>query len=568
MAVQPVPGMTPVPTFPSLSERAAGTYNSSALAFGTHMHAVFNAELLAVANNVKYNADDSKASADTAALSVFAAAAKETAAASSAAAAAASANTAAAAAGGQLWVSGTTYAVGALVFSAATGRNYRRIVAGAGTTDPSADSANWRAVLLDVETGLPTIRPTLLLDFANSRSVDPRITFTRASTATRTNEKGRIETVAANVPRIDFAPVTGECRGLLIEEQRTNLLTYSEQFDNAAWVKTRSSVTPNAIAAPDGTLTADKLVEDTATNSNHYVASPAYTATNTNLVFSCCAKVGERNCVLIEISNFLNHSAAIYFNLQTGNFVNVTTGAVDYTNVSGGMQSLDNGWFRIFIAATKGSANNISIATITTASSIGVTNYTGDGTSGLYIWGAQLEVGSFPTSYIPTTTTQVTRAADVASMTGTNFSSWYRQDEGTLLFASKINRQATSPVGIASISDGSANNSSVIFYRGSGTVGVYALKAGVPQADLSPTPVMSPDEEVIVSYAYKENDFAASGNGASADVDTSGSVPQSVNVLSLGISALSGGILNGHIRRIASYPVKLSSSQLQALSAL
>jgi hypothetical protein len=116
----------------------------------------------------------------------------------------------------------------------------------------------------------PTVRPSLNLDFANSQSVDPRITFTRASTATRVNANGLIEVVASNSPRIDFDPATQVCKGLLIEEQRTNLLTYSENFDNAAWGKQSVTVNANAAIAPDGTLTADKLIEST-TNAVHYV---------------------------------------------------------------------------------------------------------------------------------------------------------------------------------------------------------------------------------------------------------------------------------------------------------
>lgn len=198
--------ITPLPIPPQRSDSA--NFASRADAFLTALP-LFVDEANALALEVENDATNATTQAQLAASSASAAASSTVASASSASAAASSANAAAASAGGQLWVSGTTYAVGALVFSAVTGRNYRRVVAGAGTTDPSADSTNWRAVLLDVDTRMPTIRPSLLLDFANSRSVDPRITFTRASTATRTNDRGLIETVKANVPRIDFDPVSG-----------------------------------------------------------------------------------------------------------------------------------------------------------------------------------------------------------------------------------------------------------------------------------------------------------------------------------------------------------------------
>lgn len=400
---------------------------------------------------------------------------------------------------------------------------------------------------------LPTLRPSLLLDFANGRSVDPRITFTRSSTATRTNEKGLIETVAANVPRIDFDPVTGECKGLLGEEQCTNLVTYSEQFDNAAWGKmSGATITANTATAPDGTLTADTLTSDGA---GPYIDHPALSLTNgQKYAVSFYAKAGTASAVLAIFygANFNAGGANISPNFDLASGVVVSAGGAENAQI----QSVGNGWYRCSFVVTLTAATGTYVNQLIRATAAGT----------LFVWGAQIEAGSHPTSYIPTAGAAATRAADVAVMTGSNFSSWYRQDEGTFLAVAKLNRESSYPVGIASISDGSSNNSSVIFYRGSGTVGVYVLKAGVSQADLSPTPVIPANAEVVVGYAYKENDFAASWNGESAVFDTSGSVPQSINSLSLGVSTLSGGILNGHIRRIAYYPKRLTNAELQALT--
>lgn len=557
MPTQNVPSMTPVPTFPSLSERAAGTYNSSALAFGTHMHAVFNAELLAVANNVKYNADDAKSSADTAALSVLAAAAKETAAAASAAAAASSASTAAAAAGGQLWVSGTTYAVGALVFSAVTGRNYRRIVAGAGTTDPSADSTNWRAVLLDAETGLPTIRPSLLLDFTNSRSVDPRITLTRASIATRINARGLIETVAAGVPRIDFDPVTLACKGLLIEESRTNLFTYSEQFDNAAWVKSAASVSANAALAPDGTTTADKLV-DTATNSDHSIRQQVSSTSGTAHTLTTYARAGELTQGGLEIFTGTSVYKAL-FNLSTGAFI-ASTGSG-----SSSISQADVGRHRAAVTATSTSA---TVNGFIYAAKMATTTYTGDGTSGVYGWGAQLEVGDFPTSYIPTTTASATRAADAASITGSNFSNWYRKDEGAFVVFAR--RDSLSAGRLITLSDGTANNQIRINLAVSSTslrADLEVVTGGVSQVSTTTTPVFAVGSFVAIAFAYKANDFAISVNGSAVVTDSSGTVP-TVDRMHIGTDHAGANHHNGTVARIAYYPKRPTTAELQALSAL
>ena len=146
----------------------------------------------------------------------------------------------------------------------------------------------------------PTVRPTLNLDFAKTKALDPRITFTRASTATFVGSNGLIQTAASGAPRFDHNPATGESLGLLVEGARTNLLLRSEEFDNAYWGKTRSSVTANATTSPAGTLTADKLIEDTtASNSHQLVVSPV-TASG---IYTCSvyAKAAERTQAAIRL---------------------------------------------------------------------------------------------------------------------------------------------------------------------------------------------------------------------------------------------------------------------------
>lgn len=267
----------------------------------------------------------------------------------------------------------------------------------------------------------PTIRPSLNLDFANSKTIDPRITFTRASSATYFDEKGVMRTAPAGVPRIDYAPVTGECNGLLIEEQRTNLLAYSEQFDNAAWPKSNATVTPNATVAPDGTPTADKLVENTAT-ATHYAYQGITTPANTTYTFSIYAKAAERTRVSVTTRGVGWVSGVVnIFDLTNGS---VVTGAGVVTNVG-------NGWYRISVTDLTDGTVQFRGLLVSTASGASQ-NFLGDGTSGIYIWGAQREVGSFPTSYIKTEASQVTRAADDAVMTGTNFSDW-ANSVGTVL---------------------------------------------------------------------------------------------------------------------------------------
>ena len=234
---------------------------------------------------------------------------------------------------------------------------------------------------------LPTICPTLLLDFANSRYVDPRITFTRASTATRVNERGLIETVAANVPRIDFDPVTLACKGLLIEEARTNALLNS-------------------------------LIDGTPLTTQ----SVTVTAATRTLSF-----YGTGQVVLSGA-----HSATL---TGTGAFPNIT------------------------------------VLTFTPAAGTLTLTVTGD------VKFAQLEVGTFPTSFTPTADAAVTRAADVASMTGANFSSWYRQDEGTFVIEGDTSYTASNFPVFSSVSDGTGNN--IIYLNSRGSTTTTRMEASV-----------------------------------------------------------------------------------------
>lgn len=534
------PTLTAAPTSPDRADRA--TFAARAVALDDFTKNTQIPELQAALDNVYANSVEAQGSA--------------TAAAASQADALNSANIAVSAAGAAIWVSGTTYAIGDVRYSPANGSIYRRKTVGAGTTDPSADATNWQLVEL-LAPPLPTIRPTLLLDFANSGKVSQRITFTRASAATRTNSKGLIETVASGAPRIDYDPVTMACKGLLIEEARTNLLTYSEQFDNAAWTKFRASVTANATTAPDGTTTADKLVEDNTANNTHYLQQSSSATNGATYTVSAHAKAAERTqCKLV-----LYGASEVYgavFDLSAGTLA-AQSGTGSYT-----IYNVGNGWYRVTITAVCNATTCYGLYYTATG---GTATYTGDGTSGLYIWGAQLEAGAFPTSYIPTVASQVTRAADVASMTGANFSNWYRQDEGAFVAASqKIASQTASTFPfILSATDGtSANEISLLWATSLNKLYGAITVSSSAVADIG-TSGLTQTSSNSAALAYKLNDAAISTNGAAVSADTSCTVP-TVDRLSIG-NRNGSSVFSGHIARLAYYPKRLTNVELQALSA-
>lgn len=441
------------------------------------------------------------------------------------------------------------------------------ITVAVGTTNGSGTLAAWTVSVsapngnfLITDTGLPRLKPTLLLDFANSQTVDSRITFTRATTATRFNSKGLLEVVASGVPRIDYDPLTGTCQGLLIEEARTNLNTYSEDFTNIAWTAFNLSVTGNATVAPDGTTTADKLVENIANNRHYVYQSPSVTS---GLLYttSVFVKAAERSKMRIDAGDG---------QFGAGNYVDFDLVAGTVTpagTATGTIKALTNGWYRLSATFTA-IATASSAFTYELATTAGSSTYTGDGTSGLFLWGAQTEVGAFATSYIPTTTATVARNADVASMTGTNFSSWYLQTEGTVAFdIFKPVSDTSNRFSIGLVADSSnylgfdytSNrlNPGPAYWRNGGTGGITA----------NPAPA-SLDGNHKYAASYISGDFSASANGGSAVSVVPVTAPPSLTSLVLG-GGIGGVAARGaiYIRKFAYYPKRVTNAELIALSS-
>jgi hypothetical protein len=225
------------------------------------------------------------------------------------------------------------------------------------------------------------------------------LTWSRNSVANRTQSNGNIGSVGANVPRLSY--MYGSCPALLLEPQRTNLALYSEQFNDSYWAKTAITVTANSTTSPDGTTNADTLTENTAT-SDHKTFKVFTVTASTTYTLSAYAKKNGRN--LVYLFDAYTFRGAI-FNLDTLAITNIGSGL---TNAS--ITSVGNGWYRLSGSVTpSGTLMSLEIGITNSTSS---TSYLGDGTSGAFIWGGQLEIGAYPTTYIPTTTATVTRIAD------------------------------------------------------------------------------------------------------------------------------------------------------------
>lgn len=244
--------------------------------------------------------------------------------------------------------------------------------------------------------------------------------FTRGSTGTYIGTRGFILTAAVNTPRFNYNPEDLTLApALLVEPGATNYLLYSEQFNNAAWSKSASTISTNVDAGPDNNNVADKLVENTA-NSTHYAYQTVSTPAPGTYTFSIFLKASEEALAYLSVSQTSPSSGSVQVN------ANLTTGTTSNLGVTGTGVSVPvssikvymNGWYRVSITATFTGNTGIVCSVMLNGNNA----YTGNGTDGFYIFGAQLESGSIATSYIPTTSGTVTRSADAYTGTGLVYS--------------------------------------------------------------------------------------------------------------------------------------------------
>lgn len=377
------------------------------------------------------------------------------------------------------------------------------------------------------------------------------VTFTRASTGTRFNQAGLIEQVAVDVPRLDYDPLTLKPRGLLIESSRTNLAINSEQIV----ASTGTTATANATVAPDGAMSADLLVETATAGIEHYAGDRLIAVTSgQTYVWSVFVKDGPSANRKLALRVAGGTLAMVIFDPRAKSISDT---------VNGGFEELKNGWFRVWLrvaATTTGSA--VFRLQLGTQGS-GATTYDGDGSSGLYFWGAQAEVGQVPSSYIPTGAAEVTRAADLASVG--NIAPWYNPAEGTLL-AEGVTGDTTVWPTLATLSELLSSANHIAVRRAAGGSDATIQTNGVVIADFVGFAVDS-SKTIKAATAAKLNSFAFSVNKEGLQAVSAGAMPINISTLYLGRLVSTTYPLNGHLRTVKYIPRRLSNSELQALTA-
>lgn len=374
--------------------------------------------------------------------------------------------------------------------------------------------------------------------------------------------------VSAYVPTTT-GPVTTvrwDPAGLMVEESRTNLLTYSEQFDNAAWIKVGCAVAANTATAPDGALSMDKLVEDTATGNHRIDRTISSLAAGGN-AFSVFVKAAERSKARLQWDGTVNSvvcNILVDFDLIAGTAATSQTSPANASATAATITSVGGGVYRVTLsgnwAAAPAGTSNVRVILLNGASS----SYTGDGVSGLYVWGFQYEAGAFPTSYIPTTAAPVTRNSDIATVPVSSLPGWSGA-EVTLVAEAQI-LSGTAGATILRLDDGTDSNViSAVRYGGYTNSNVYAVAGGVFTFD---TYNNSTDaNRFTLAMAATNGSMRAAVNGALSGGPTGAmAMPSGLTTLHLGHLGAGSNLLNGYLRRLAYVPRRLSDGELQTLT--
>ena len=373
--------------------------------------------------------------------------------------------------------------------------------------------------------------------------------FTRATTATRINAQGLIEEVASGENRLNYSLLDGKvvgCPHLLLEPSRTNTITHSNDFSQSIYGKINLTITANQGISPDGTQNANLLVPNAAVG-NRYLTNTTGSNLKINTVF-----LKKKELRYVKVGNSQSN---VLVDLENGT---ISADSVSTNNFT--IENYGNGWYRVSCYNTLDVNLQIQIF-------IGIdgsgSNIATNGTDGVYIYGFEIQNGSYPTSYIKTNGSAVTRAAETCN--GSGDAATFNDSEG-VLFANIAALADDGTYRIISLSNGNVDNSTNIQYSGvSNQIRARIENGGLPQADITST-VTSQTLFHKIAVLYKSNQFELWSNGFKVGEDTNGTPPSGINKLSFDRA---DGINDfyGKTKEIQYFDSVLDSEQLEQLTS-
>jgi hypothetical protein len=344
-----------------------------------------------------------------------------------------------------------------------------------------------------------------------------------------------------NIPRLDYS--NGTCPSLLVEPQRTNLLTYSSSFDNAAWTKVNTTITANATTSPDGTTSADSC--NFTAGGSSYINTGTTFGGNSDVVISVFVKANSVSIFRIRESFYTGVNCVFDLSAQTA-------------GTNGKIENYGNGWYRCSFKynLSAGQTNINFIFDSNTA--IG----------SLYLWGAQAEIGSYATSYIPTTSASVTRNADVISKTG--ISSLIGQTEGVVFLDYYASAQNQDALTYAFLFVGGNSTNNIQLYNSGTTLYWYLRNTAGVIIDQTANQTLVAGTRYKIALAYKSGEYALYINGVQKRTSTNSSAPPAMSQFNLNADDVgaSAAKVKNEFNAVAFWPTRLTNDQLTALTTI
>jgi hypothetical protein len=365
-----------------------------------------------------------------------------------------------------------------------------------------------------------------------------------------------------NVPRLTYQNGGGGCPSLLLEKQSTNYCLWSEDF-TTTWSLTNTIATANQTTSPDGTQNADKLSDTNGTGQHRYFQNVLTGLTNQTLSFSIYAKQGTHRYISWGVTDDTDYRGQVVVDLQTGTITDQFTASATLSNLS--VVSQGNGWYKISgtiaVSANWAGGNAYAFGLMLNSSSWSTAGYTGNNTN-FYIWGAQVEQSSYPTSYIPTTSSSATRVADACFKTG--ISSLIGQTSGSVFFDFTVDSvtQPGDPV-LWYMKDGGAGERYVELYSNGNLV--YAeIDGSGPIATITKSSLTVGRHKCAIAYAT--NDFVFYVDGVQIGTDTSGT-PNGFSTFGLQyyLSVYTG---QQKVNQAAIFKTRLTNAELASLTTI
>jgi len=383
------------------------------------------------------------------------------------------------------------------------------------------------------------------------RNFNQIINFSRLTAGTAVNQQGALVLFDSNQPRFDYDPTTLDKRGILVEDQVTNLVLQSSSFNLSPWVSSAVSVVQQP-ASQLGLLTVPFRLTENTTTAKHGVSQTVATEPQQSYTFSVFVKQGTRTKVNLEISSGSIKQA--YFDLSS-------VQVLSQQDCNAVITAYVDGWFRLSISFVAGSSTTVCSINLATAD--GVNSYLGNGSAYIDVQAAQLENSSYVTSYIPTTSSQVTRAEDLVYLEAPSL--WFSQGVGTLFV------EATAPLGdtsdqvgqcVISMSDEIRDNYLNINRTSTELINFQSIRAYNQVYDFDQTAWVQ-DSTKRIAYAFDSQGFETWVNSSKQTDSKQQSSTGAVNAL----NTYNAKNFGGWIRRIKFYPWTMNEQELKELTS-